>query len=84
MSRFRTLNSITTCAATVWNFDAEYAKLPRDPYVQNIGVGRFRAYSKYRYYFPGTQGDAAAPGKLVTEVGRCRLTVSNPVLKADM
>ena len=58
---------ITTRAPTVWNFDAEYAKLPRDPYVQNIGVGRFRAYSKYRYYFPGTQG--AIPGEGLTDGG---------------
>jgi hypothetical protein len=67
MNRFNMLHSITTRTPTAWNFDAEYAKLPRDPYVQNIGVGRFRAYSKYRYYFPGTH--MANPGEVIIEVG---------------
>lgn len=35
-----------------WDFRRHYDALPRDPYVQNIGIGRFRAYSKYRHFFP--------------------------------
>ena len=39
-------------AAPRWDFRRHYDALPRDPYVQNIGIGRFRAYSKYRHFFP--------------------------------
>ncbi len=43
-----------------WDFAAHYDALARDPYVANIGIGRFRAYSKYRYFFPSPSTNVAA------------------------
>ena len=41
-----------------WGFDTHYDALPRDPYVRDIGVGRFREYSKFRYVFSPPRGVA--------------------------
>ena len=43
-----------------WDFATHYDALARDPYVANIGIGRFRAYSKYRYFFPSPSTNVAA------------------------
>ena len=43
-----------------WDFKPHYDALARDPYVANIGIGRFRAYSKYRYFFPSPSTNVRA------------------------
>jgi hypothetical protein len=37
-----------------------YDTLPLDPYLEGIGAGRFRAYSKFAYVFPGKKASVAA------------------------
>ena len=38
-----------------WDLEGMYDSLPIDPYTAGIGVGRFRAYSKFEYEFPETR-----------------------------
>ena len=56
-------------SAPSWTFKAHYDVLPRDPYVQNISVGRFREYSKYRVVFPEHHSRTTKTLHLPKEVG---------------
>jgi len=47
-------------SAAAWEMGPSYDTLPLDPYLEGIGAGRFRAYSKFAYVFPGKKASVAA------------------------
>ena len=47
-------------SAAAWEMGPSYDALPLDPYLEGIGAGRFRAYSKFAYVFPGKKASVAA------------------------
>lgn len=47
-------------SAAAWEMGPSYDALPLDPYLEGIGAGRFRAYSKFAYVFPGKPAFVAA------------------------
>lgn len=47
-------------SAAAWEMGPSYDELPLDPYLEGIGAGRFRAYSKFAYVFPGPTAAVAA------------------------
>ena len=50
-------------SAPSWRLEPAFEALPLDPYLGGIGAGRFRAYSKFTYFFPG--GRAAADAAMM-------------------
>jgi hypothetical protein len=47
-------------SAAAWEMGPSYDALPLDPYLEGIGAGRFRAYSKFAYVFPDKPAFVAA------------------------
>ena len=47
-------------SAAAWEMGPSYDALQIDPYLEGIGAGRFRAYSKFAYVFPGKPAFVAA------------------------
>ena len=77
MDRFQPLLSISTCAATTW---AQHVlEAPRSWIMSMVYI-----VVTVTLGYPLVSGVAAACGVTVVWVGRCRLTVSNPELKAPV
>ena len=53
-------------SAPTWRLASAFDGLPLDPYIEGIGAGRFRAYSKYAYFFPGANARAEADAARAT------------------
>jgi hypothetical protein len=63
-------------SAAAWEMGPSYDTLPLDPYLEGIGAGRFRAYSKFAYVFPGKKPPSRRPSR-DSASERARTTLSS-------